>query len=64
VFVNVGRGGGVLSGPASFFSRSGYHLFGVLNIAGAAVSPSIIDGTQAVFDRHLRSDYCLNFRNP
>jgi hypothetical protein len=31
-----------------FFSHSGIHLFGVLNIAGAAVSPSTIDGTQAV----------------
>jgi hypothetical protein len=40
----------VLSGPASFFSRSGFpSKFGVLNIAGAAVIPFIIDGTQAVF---------------
>jgi hypothetical protein len=35
----------------------------VLNIAGAAVSP-LNDGTQAVFNRHLRGNYCLNFRNP
>jgi len=46
----VGRGGGVLSGPASLFlaQRLSNSKFGVLNIAGAAVFPFIVDGTQAV----------------
>jgi len=41
---NVGRGSGVLSGPASCLAqRHSYSKFGVLNIAGAAVIPFIID---------------------
>jgi hypothetical protein len=38
----VGRGGGVLSGPASFLAQRLSNLYGVLNIAEAAVSPSIV----------------------
>jgi hypothetical protein len=36
----VGRGGGVLSGPASFSRTAAFQpIFGVLNIAEAAVYP-------------------------
>jgi hypothetical protein len=63
VSFTVGRGGGVLSGPASF-SRSGFNQFGVLNIAEAAVSPSLNDGTQAVLKSILARQLLLNFRNP
>jgi hypothetical protein len=43
VFSEVGCGGGVLSGPASFFLAQWLsNLHGVLNIAGAAVSPSLM----------------------
>jgi hypothetical protein len=39
---SVGRGGGVLSGPASFLAQWLSNLNGVLNIAEAAVSPSSV----------------------
>jgi len=33
--------GSLLSGPASYFSHSGFNLFGVLNITELLFSPSI-----------------------
>jgi hypothetical protein len=44
----VGRGGGLLSTAGEFFlAQRLSSLFGVLNIAGAAVFPFILDETQA-----------------
>jgi hypothetical protein len=61
---SVGRGGGVLSGPASFLAQWLSNLNGVLNIAEAAVSPSIVTELKRLLNRRLRGNYCLTFRNP
>jgi hypothetical protein len=58
---SVGRGGGVLSGPASFLAQRLSNLNGVLNIAEAAVSPSLSDGTQAVIKSTFARQLLLNF---
>jgi hypothetical protein len=63
VKLQVGRGGGVLSGPASF-SRSGFNQFGVLNIAEAAVSPSLMTELKRYLNRQLRGNYCFTFVTP
>jgi hypothetical protein len=49
----------VLSGPASF-SHSGFQiLFGVLNIAGAAVSPSSVTEFKRLKSTFVKQQNCL-----
>jgi hypothetical protein len=50
---SVGRGGGVLSGPASFLAQRLSNLNGVLNIAEAAVSPSLMTELKRLLNRPL-----------
>jgi hypothetical protein len=56
---SVGRGGGVLSGPASFLAQRLSNLNGVLNIAEAAVSPSRVTNSSG-----YQIDVCEAIRNP
>jgi hypothetical protein len=51
----------VLSGPASFSRAAASNQNGVLNIAEAAVSPSLVDGTKAVLQSTLAKQLLLNF---
>jgi hypothetical protein len=60
----VGRGGGVLSGPARFLAQRLSNLNGVLNIAEAAVSPSLMTETQAVVKSTFARQLLLIFVTP